>query len=308
MMTFSADDVNYSYMMDRYAPPEVIVAAEREAIARRYDKKSLRFDPELFMEAYDEMTLEFDATNRTGRRTLLTNRYLDGVAPVDDPEIPDSQFEYRYAIRAPERIAALELGVWEGDLHRVLLEPMKDYRESTPGKMWQQGPTRAFDLPPGHFVEIPSLGRQDVVGTHALSGCTAIVARSGPKIFMAHVLMSDGREISQTLDRVRSLGYETRNTRLLSPFWVDTEGNAVDSWNHDLEKIAESRGMQIDFFPYVGADAGNQDNVRQTTVLASRDALWSVGTDYRTVYRPSARGPVAQQRTTIRGLTYRDYE
>ncbi len=308
MMIFSADDVNCTHMMDRFAPPEVIAAAEREAVARRYDKKSLYFDPELFMEGYDAMAAEFDAADRAGRRTILTNRYFDGFAPVDDEEIVDSQFEDRFIVAAPERLASGEPGVREGDLDRVLLESQRDYYERTPGKMWQQGPSRVFDLPPGHFIEIESLGRQDVVGSHAFSACTAIVARSGPKVFMAHILMSNEEDINRTLEKMRSLGYATNDTRLFSPFWIEKDGTVVDSWNHDLEKIANERGLQIDFFPYIGSAVHNPDNIRHTTVFAGRDALWSVGSDFKTIYKKTKHGEVAQLRTVIRGLTYRDYE
>lgn len=294
--------------MDRYVPPEAIAASEREAVRKRFDKKSVYFDPELFMEAYDAMSAEFDAADRAGRRTLLTNRYFDGFAPVDDEEIVDSQFEDRFIVRPPERLASEEPGVREGDLDRVLFQRDKNYYERNPGKFWQQGPSRVFDLPPGHFVEVASLGRQDVVGSHAFSACTAIVARSGPNVFMAHILMSESEELSRTLEKIQSLGYATKDTRLFSPFWTDKDGTVIDSWNHRLEKVADDHEIRIDFFPFVGYDVHNPDDIRHTTVLVGRDALWSVGSDFRTNYRKTRRGEVAQLRTVIRGLTYRDYE
>lgn len=295
-------------MMDRFVTPEMIAAAEREAVKRRFDKKSSYFDPELFMEGYDAMAAEFDAADRAGRRTLLTNRYFDGFAPIDDAEIDDSQFKDRFIVRPPKRLASVEPGVKEGDLYRVLLEPLRDYHERDPGMMWQQGPTRAYDLPPGHFIEVASLSRQDVIGSHAFSACTAVVGRSGPKTFMAHVLMSETETLDLTLEKMRSFGYTTENTRLFSPFWVEKDGTVVDSWNHRLEKVADEHGVQIDFFPYIGYSEHNPDDIRHTTVFVGRDALWSVGSDFKTVYKKTKHGEVAQLRTVIRGMTYRDYE
>ncbi len=308
MMTFSADDVNCPHMMDRYVPPEVIAATEREAIARRFCEKSKYFDPELFMEGYDAMAAEFDAADRAGRRTLLTNRYFDGFAPIDDEEIADSQFEDRFCMRAPERMIDAEVGAREGGVSD-LFDPIRARMSlSRYGKTWQQGPSRVFDLPSGNFIEVGRLGRQDVIGSHAFSSCTAIVARDGQKTFMAHILSSNPDDLHRTLDSIQSKGYPTASTRLFSPFWTDPDGTTMDAWNHRLEKIADERSLQIDFFPYVGYGTHNPDDIRHTTVLVGRDALWSVGSDFKTTYKKTPRGEIAQLRTVIRGLTYRDYE
>lgn len=295
-------------MMDRYAPPEVLAAAERDVVEKRFDEKSKYFDPELFMEGYDAMAAEFDAADRTGRRTLLTNRYFDGFAPVDDEEVVDSQFEDRFCMRAPERIIDAEVGAREGGVAKLFDPARARMSLSRYGSVWQQGPSRAFDLPPGNFIEVDALGRQDVIGSHAFSACTAIVARKGSKTFMAHILGSNDNDLNRTLDAVRSLGYSQEKTRLFSPYWTEPDGTTMDSWNHRLEKIADERGLQIDFFPYIGYAVHNPDDIRHSTVLVGRDALWSVGTDFKTIYKKTKHGEVAQQRTVIRGLTYRDYE
>jgi len=295
-------------MMDRYVPPEVIAAAEREPVARRYTEKSKYFDPELFMEGYDAMTAEFDAADRTGRRTLLTNRYFDGFAPVDDMEIVDSQFEDRFIVRTPERIISTDDNAREGGVAE-LFDPVRARMSlSRYGRIWQQGPSRVFDLPPGNFIEVTSMGRQDVIGSHAFSACTAIVARKESKTFVAHILGSNSDDLNKTLDAVRSLGYSQDKTRLFSPYWTEPDGTTMDSWNHRLKKIAETHGLQIDFFPYIGYAVHNPDDIRHTTVLVGRDALWSVGSDFKTIYKRTKQGEVAQLRTVIRGLTYRDYE
>lgn len=316
MMTFSADAVNCTHMMDRYAPqrpelvegPELVASAEREAVAGRFHEKSRYFDPELFMEGYDAMAVEFDATDRAGRRMLLTNRYFDGFAPVDDAETADSQFEDRFCMRAPERMIDERSGAREGGVSD-LFDPVRARMSlSWYGKMWQQGPSRVFDLPSGNFIEVDALGRQDVIGSHAFSACTAIVARSGQRTFMAHILGSNSNDLNRTLDAARDLGYASDRTRLFSPYWTEPDGTTMDSWNHRLETIADERGLQIDFFPYVGYGTHNPDDIRHTTVLVGRDALWSVGSDFKTTYKKSPRGEVARLRTVIRGLTYRDYE
>ncbi|MEI6511354.1 MAG: hypothetical protein WCO25_04930 [Candidatus Uhrbacteria bacterium] len=295
-------------MMDRYVPPEVIAAAEREAVKRRFSEKSRYFDPELFMEGYDAMSAEFDAANRNRRRTQLTNRYFDAFAPVDDEEIADSQFEDRFCMRAPERIISEEDGAREGGVAKLFDSVRARMSMSRYGTMWQQGPSRVFDLPSGNFIEVAALGRQDVIGSHAFSACTAIVARKEAKTFMAHILGSNTDDLNKTLDAIRALGYSQDRTRLFSPFWTEPDGTTMDSWNHRLEKIADERSLQIDFFPYIGYSVHNPDDIRHTTILVGRDALWSVGTDFKTTYKQTKHGTVAQQRTIIRGLTYRDYE
>jgi hypothetical protein len=149
---------------------------------------------------------------------------------------------------------------------------------------------------------------QTFPSSHAFSACTAIVARKESKTFMAHILGSNTDDLNKTLDAARSLGYSEDRTRLFSPFWTEPDGTTMDSWNHRLEKIADERALQIDFFPYIGYSVHNPDDIRHTTILVGRDALWSVGTDFKTTYKKTPRGEVAQLRTVIRGLTYRDYE
>ena len=308
MMTFSPNDVNCPHMNERYTPPEVVEAHEREAVRRRFGTPSRYFDPELFMEGYDAMAAEYDAADRTGRRTLLTNRYFDGFAPIDDQEIVDSQFEDRFVVRAPERMIQPEDGATEGATIEFLDRGLAKIAMPRYGSFWQQGPTRAYDLPPGNYMEIRSLGRQDVVGTTSLTACTAIVARKGTGLFMAHVLGSMEDDIRHTLDAIRSRGYEASRTRMFAPFWTDADGENQDAWNRRLERIADESGLTVDWFPYVGFGTHNPDDIRHTTVLAGRDALWSVGSAFKTTYQKTPRGELARQRTVIRPSTYRDYE
>ncbi len=298
MMTFYGDDVNCAHMMKRYISGVDIADADREAVRRRFDKPSVYFDPGVFMEGYDAMAAEFDAADRAGRRTLLTNRYFDGFAPVDDAQTVDSQFEDRFSVKAPERMITSEDRTREGGVADMFETARAGVRKFTNGTMWQQGPTRAFDPPPGNYVEVSSLGRQDVVGFSASSSCTAIFARHGQKLFMAHILSSDGDDLNRTLDAIRALGYSPDKTRLFSPFWTEPDGTTMGSWNHRLEQIADAHGIQIDFFPHAG----------QTTIFAGQSATWSVGTDFKTIYKKTPRGEIAQLRTVIRDKTYRDYE
>lgn len=295
-------------MHEGYTPPEIIAAATRESVEKRFSRPSRQFDPELFMEGYDALAIEFERADAATRRRILVERYFDPFEPIEDPRIDDSEFEDRFIVRPPELTATSESGVEEEHLTKLLGDSSRANigREYAP--MWQYGPSRIFDLPAGNFIEVEALGPQDVVGTTALSACTAIVARKESRAFLAHVRGSHGETIKAVLERLAARGYRPESTRLFSPFWTEAGGRTVDMWNDRLTKLSESSGVRVDWFPYVGSDTLNPDDIRHTTVLVGASMLRSVGTSYAYHQAKSRPGDAPSRRTVIRPATIRDYE
>ncbi len=253
------------------------------------------WDRDFFEEAYQKLDSQFFEADAKKKRSILMDRYFDVTDPYEASG-SSSFFQDQFVI-PPPRLSVEQCGasVKHGGVVEIAYPEGARHTMILPIEIFQYGPSRIYHVPPGSWTEVRGLGEQDVIGTTALTSCTAIVAATPTRHFMAHVLSSRHDDIRAILQKCQDV-YKGSNMAMISPFWREQDGTENDRWNCELSDIAKEQKVALHQFPYIGHKTSNPDEIDWTTVILGKDFFRSLGTRCAGPRNPFRSGSYLQPR------------
>ncbi len=273
---------------------DVYAAASRRLAEFGYRRgnKTPGWDEELFDEAYSHLVGEYVRADKRERRNILIARYFDALHTYEVPAA--SHFLQTHVIDLPSRSVRYDDRIPGVQYDNILatLDPQSRQRTlDVRGTIYQYGPSRIFELPPGQWIDVSSMEEQDIVGTSHVTACSVVIAHASQRIFMAHVRMSNLDQIramvlfakERFLNEVKvSLVYPQRGipiySRMSGEDRDEAERRAIDErlkWK-DFCKDVKVASLAI---PYI-EHGYNPDEVESYSVIVGGHFLSVMGVDY----------------------------
>lgn len=150
----------------------------------------------------------------------------------------------------------------------------------------QYGPSRLYDVPPGEWIDVAHLGKQDVLGSSAFTACAALIARNGDRVLFGHILSSMVDHLEGMKNVFVSQAGADAQITLVTPHW-ESDREGPQAWNNRYEDLAQrwrEAGAEVnhEHLPYISSDS--PADRWDTSILVTSNSILSIGVDYKPVH------------------------
>ncbi len=272
----------------------------REIVDINEQKKE--FEPELFRDACERLSSEYNEASEDGKRDILISRFIDCASLLicdwKNRTKKETDFFERFSMR-PMWIDIYSARRYEYAKVMRYRESLLHYevvglKQGTDSKGLVYGPSNIFMLEPNEMIEV-DMKEQDIVVTAKLTGCSVLVLKNGKTTTVVHI--TTPQEVLEASQKIVDMATKTGGqVTLITPEFIpdpnsdiaiadakiftDDRDTIVRKLEQEVSKF-ENVSLQIGGYPYIRYDSVRDRRVFETAVIVGKDFCETIGYNWK---------------------------